>query len=374
MDFDLSDEQQMLRDSAERYLRDNYNFETFRAIANEENAISESQWQAMAEMGWLLVELPEALGGLGCSFLETAVLVEELGRAMVLEPVMSTAVIGAHMLLQAGTPQQQALLGDLAAGKLRLALACEEAGGRYSLDADLVTRAEAVDGGYQLDGHKTVVLDAPSAHKLIVSASVGGELGLFLVDSDAEGVMLSSYPLINSARASDISFSGTRLDSSALLCAGAEATALLQEVCDRAVLAQAAMSLGAMEKVLDVCAEYLQTRQQFGQPIGKFQALQHRMSEMFVEVQASRSALYHGLAHIGAAAPERSVAMSQVKVTVAKAAHFVGAQGIQLHGGIGLTEEYPIGHYFRYFTFLEKSYGDRDYHLRNIAKSYRAAH
>lgn len=373
MDFQLSDEQNMLKDSAKRYFRDNYSFETYRQILGKENAFSEVQWQAFAEMGWLLVELPEELGGLGCSMLETVVLAEEMGRVLSLEPFISTAVVGAFILLKSGNANAaEEILPEVAGGTVRLALAHSERGDRFQPKV-LQTKA-AVDGaGYTLNGVKSVVLDAPAAEKLIVSAELSSETALFLVDTQADGVSLHSYPLVAGGYAADVTLDDVKVEGPALLCLGNSATSVLQEAYDRAVVAQIAMAIGGMEQVLDLCAEYLKTREQFKQPIGKFQALQHRMSEMLVEVQESRSALYRALSQLDAVADQRSVAVSLAKICVAKAMLFVGGQGIQLHGGIGLTDEYPIGHFFRYFTLLEKSYGDRDDHLRVVINSYKTA-
>ena len=216
-----------------------------------------------------------------------------------------------------------------------------------------------------------MALDAPSAHKLIVSAGVAdaNEVALFLLDANAPGVTLRSYPLIDGTRAADIELRGVRVNRSSLLVKGREALEVLDEAIDRLILARVSEGLGAMEVVLQLASEHLRSRQQFGQPLIRFQALQHRLAEMFVEIQETRSILYRGLAYIEAPAAERRAAVSAAKIVAANAGRIVGEQGIQLHGGVGMTEEYQVGHYYKRLIALEKAFGDVDYHLARLAGS-----
>jgi alkylation response protein AidB-like acyl-CoA dehydrogenase len=227
-----------------------------------------------------------------------------------------------------------------------------------------------VDGnGYVLDGVKTLAFDAPSADQFIVSARFGNGFALFLVPRDADGVSVNAYPLIDGSRAADIEFRSVRLPGSALLVDPSRALDVLEEAVDRTVLAQVAEALGAMEAVLEITNAYIKQRVQFGQPIGKFQALQHRMAEMFVEVQETRSILYRGLALLEAPVAERKRAISAAKVVASNAARFVGAQGIQLHGGIGMTDEYAVGHYYKKLIAFEKRFGDTEFHVARYLRN-----
>ncbi len=370
MDFDLTDEQQMFRDSAERYVRETYTFELRNDYRINTSGCSDEQWQAFAELGWLGLGIPEEMGGLGFGIAETALLTEELGRGLVLEPYLSNVVLCAELLRHSSAGEQ--LLGSMAEGSLRLSFAQGEVQSRYDLDGDLETSATPVAEGYRLEGSKMLVFDAPSAHQLLVTASYpeAQAPGLFLVPVDSAGVSFSAtYPLLDDTRAADIQFDGVELPSAALILSGEQLRRAAASAFDATVLAQCAAALGAMEKVIEITSEYVKTRTQFGQPIGKFQALQHRLAEMFVEVQESRSALYRGLAYARAEEGERARAVSVAKVCIARSAKLVGSLGVQLHGGYGMTDEYQVGHYFRYLTAFEKKYGDLDFHLQRMCDS-----
>jgi alkylation response protein AidB-like acyl-CoA dehydrogenase len=374
MDFNLTDEQQMLRDAALRYVREQYGFEAQRHLARG-TGWSAEHWARYADMGWLALSIPEAFGGLGCSFVETAVVAEELGRGLVLEPFIGCAVLAARLLETADAPafaqRRATLLEGVAAGAQRVALAHSEVASRFEL-ADVATRARPEGSGFVLEGVKMMVPAADAADGLIVSAAVEDQdLALFLVPRDA--VTVHSYPLIDGTRAGDVELKSVFVAADARLTLPGSALALLEEALDRAALAQVAEALGCMEAVLDITSDYLKTRQQFGQPIGKFQALQHRMAEMFVEVQETRSILYRGIAHLGAAPSLRKQTVSAAKVILGSSGRFVGGQGIQLHGGIGVTDEYQIGHYYKRLIVLEKLYGDSDWHLGRFIQAQKEA-
>lgn len=370
MDFNLSDEQLMLRDGVERYMREEYGFEARRKLAQSEEGFSREHWRQYAELGWLGLSLPDDVGGLECSFVETAIVLEAFGRGMVLEPFVTTALLCARIVDRSGSEtHRQELLPALIEGRLLLALADSEAGSRFRLGCTDKTVARKIGSGYLLDGVKTIVFGGPSADKLIATARLEGTAGpaLFLVDRGAAGLKYRNFKLVDGSRAADIEFHGVELPASALLVSPERGQAVLDEAVDRATLGVVAQSLGMMEAVMEITAEYIKTRVQFGQPIGKFQALQHRMSEMFVEVQHARSILYRGMAYLDKNATQRRKAISAAKAVAGKASRFVCAQGVQLHGGIGMTEEYQVGHYFRMMTLLEKMFGDTDFHLSRFA-------
>jgi len=369
MDFSLSEEQQMLRDGAERYLSQHYDFEKRRAILASAARCDERHWRQFAELGWLALGLPEEVGGIGCTLIETALIMEVMGRWLVLEPYATTAILSARIVERSGNAAARAaLLPELAAGSLRLALAHDESGFRQDAGA-LETKAQRDGAAFRLDGTKLLAYDAPNAHRLLVTAwlEVQGAPTIWLVDRDAPGVAIESYALIDGTRAADVVLQGVRLPPEALLAGPELAADVLEDALDRIVLGRVAEALGAMEAVMEMTAEYLRTRSQFGQPLAKFQALQHRMAEMFVEVQETRSILYRGLAAIDALPAERQAAVSAAKVVAAAAARVVGGEGIQLHGAIGMTEEYRVGHYFKRLMVLEKAFGDADYHLCRLS-------
>jgi alkylation response protein AidB-like acyl-CoA dehydrogenase len=367
MDFDLTSEQQMLKDGAQRYLREQYGFDTRRLTARGEPGWSAAHWSAFAELGWLALGIPESAGGLGGDLTDTCILSEAFGQALVLEPYTSTIILGAPILEHADHAQRDAMLGAIMAGEKKLALAHEEPGIRHQRHtAQTIARHTAT--GYLVSGRKTAVFDAPMADHFIVSATLDGDFALFLVDANLSSLRQTAYKLIDGTRAGDLELESASLRESALLLRGASARAALENALDRATLAHVAESLGAMREVLRITSDYIKTRNQFGQPIGKFQALQHRMAEMFTQAQSARSILLQGLASIDATPTQRAAAVSAAKVAAAEAGFFVGGQGIQLHGGMGMTDEYPVGHYFKRLVVLEKAYGDADWHLARYAR------
>jgi alkylation response protein AidB-like acyl-CoA dehydrogenase len=374
MDFNLTDEQRQLKDGAQRFLRERYDFESRRKLAASQG-FSPDHWSRFAELGWLALVVPEDAGGLGLPFLDAALLSEELGRALVLEPFVGTALLCARLIERSGLPNREDILGGIAAGEQILALAHDEPQDRYSEGPGTTTAEKAGTQGWRITGLKTMAVGAAQAHRLIVSASLEGETALFTLPVDAAGVSIRPYALIDGTRAADVRFTDAHVAAGDLLARGAEAEAMLGEALDRARLALCAQSLGCIEAVMDITSDYLKTRQQFGQPIGRFQSLQHRMAEMFVESQEARSSLYRGIAAIDAAEPPlRQRAVSATCVAVAAAARFVCEQGIQLHGGIGLTDEYQVGHHYKRVLVASRLFGDADWHLdRYVDLSRRAA-
>ena len=362
MDFDFTDEQEMLRDAARRFAGEHYSFDARRRVLATDEGFSRVVWQSYADMGWLGLGLPEDVGGLECSFIESLLLMEEFGRVLALEPYASSALLCARIVDQSGSPQHRAeLLPAFVAGRELMALAHSECGRRYTR-GPLSCTAAAAGEGFVLRGAKIMVYDAPSADHLLVSARLGDAPALFVVPRAGDGVSVKGYRLIDGTRAGDVVFRDVRLPASALLIRPARALDVLEEALDRTILAQIAEALGAMETVLAITSGYLKQRIQFGVTIGTFQALQHRMSEMFIETQEARSMLFRGIAFLTAERTGRAAAISAAKVVAANAAAFVGTQGIQLHGGIGMTEEYAVGHYYKKLLVFGKRYGDVDFH------------
>lgn len=374
MNFDLRDEQILFRDAAARFLKEQYGPEARRKMLASPTPFNAQIWSRFAEFGWLGLELPEEAGGLNCSFVETAILSEELGRALVLEPYAASAVLAARLLERSQGATHRELLASFVAGKLLIALAHCEAGAQFRLDG-VKTAATYTNGiGILLNGAKTLVTAGAAAQHLIVSARLNGSphFALLLVNAQTPGIVSRAYRLIDGTGAADIEFHGVQLPADALLADTGAAYESLEDAVDRATLALAAEALGAIEGVIEVSAEYLKMREQFGQPIGKFQALQHRMAEMFVEAQEARSILYRGIACLEGSPDERRKAVSAAKVVVARAGRSVGAAGVQLHGGNGVTDEYQVGHYFKKLVAFEKLYGDIEYHTgRFIGRSPR---
>lgn len=369
MDFNLSDMQQMLADSAGKFVADTYTLDHLRARRGMADGFDAGVWAQFAELGWLALPIPETAGGLGGSMADVAVLMTMLGRGAAVDPYVSSAVIGGHLISAAGSlAARDELLGAIASGEARVALAHGEADERYGDSPARTTRVTKLGNGLTLSGEKMLALDAPSATHLIVSATDDdGEMVLYLVAADAKGVTAEAYPLIDGAAAADFRFNLVGLTSEDCLAKGALAHRILAEASDRASVALSAQAVGSMEATLEICSAYLKERNQFGQPIGKFQALQHLMADMFVATHQSRSILYHALARIAADPNERAAAVSAARLIIGEASQLVSRSGIQLHGGYGITDEYLVSHHFRRLLSIEKQFGDVDYHTRRLA-------
>ena len=371
MDFALSEEQSLLKDSADRFVQEAYDFEARRALADGDQGYSPQHWRTFAELGWLALPFPEAVGGLDGTPVETLVLMEAFGRGLVLEPYLSTIVLGGGLIATTGTDAQKSeFLGPLADGSSKVAVAFAEPQSRYDL-ADVTTRAERDGDGFRLTGTKSVVLHGPMADKLIVSARTAGDrrdergITLFVLDKAAEGVSSRDYATLDGSRASDIVFEDARVDADAVLGDVDGALPAIEQVTDRATAAVCAEAIGAMEALLGATREYLATRQQFGQAIGRFQVLQHRFADMTVEFENAKSLAYVATLKLGAGNPlERVKAVSAAKAQVGKAGRFVGAQAVQLHGGMGVSEELNVGTYFKRLTVIGSLFGDAAFHTR----------
>jgi pimeloyl-CoA dehydrogenase small subunit len=375
MDFELSDEQRQLQDSVARFVQDNYSFEQRRAIVATEAGYSEDHWKQMAELGWLGLALPEDHGGIGLGPVETMIMMEEFGKGLVAEPYMATVVLGAGAVVHGGSDaQKSAILPAVAEGNLKLALGFAERQSRYNL-ADVATTASPIrDGSFKLNGMKGVVFGAPSADKIIVSARTSGGprdadgISLFVVDANQAGVSVRGYPTADGLRAGEVTLENVEVGQDALLGAMGAGLPVLEKVIDLAIAAIAAEATGAMSHLNDMTLEYIKTREQFGQPIGRFQVLQHRMVDMFIAHEEAKSMAMMAAMRVEEDDDgERKKAMSAAKVQIGKSGRYVGQQAIQLHGGIGMTDEYAAGHYFKRLTMVDRTFGDVDFHLKRFS-------
>ncbi|HUB13069.1 MAG TPA: acyl-CoA dehydrogenase family protein [Acetobacteraceae bacterium] len=373
MDFDLTDEQRLLKDSVDRLIAEQYAFEQRKKYLGEATGWSSAVWNRYAELGLLGLPFEEKFGGFGGGAVETMIVMEAFGRGLVLEPYFATAILGGGLLRRAGTEAlRAALVPQIVAGKLKLAFAHIERQSRYDL-ADVATTARKDGDAYVLDGAKSVVLHGDCADKLLVTARTSGDrrdrngVGLFLVDADAAGVARRGYPTQDGLRAAEVSLNGVRVVADAVL--GTDALPAIEHVVDEAIAALCAEAVGCMEAMHETTLEYLKTRQQFGRPIGSFQVLQHRSVDMLVALEQARSmAMFAAVTAGEADATERRRAIAAAKVQIGRSGKHVGQEAIQLHGGIGMTMEYKVGHYFKRMTMIDMLFGDADVHLQTLAK------
>ena len=374
MDFSLTEEQQLLKDSVDRFVRENYEFETRRKTAATSEGFTDENWKQMAELGWLAVALPEEFGGIGGGATETMVIMEGFGRGLVLEPFFATVVLGANLIQQAGNDaQKEDLLPKLAEGNLKLCFAYAERQARFDLN-DVETKAEKSGGGYTINGAKGVVFGAAAADKIIVAARTSGDtrdtkgITLFIVDSDAAGVSRRDYVTNDALRASEIAFENVFVDASGVLGGADNGYSVIERVAEFAVAALCAEAVGCMDVLKEETNEYIKTREQFGQPIGKFQVLQHRMVDILINCEEARSMAYVATAMMDSDdAEERARSVAAAKAQIGKSARFVGQNSIQMHGGMGMTDEMKVGHYFKRLTMIDLTFGDQDYHTRRFA-------
>jgi alkylation response protein AidB-like acyl-CoA dehydrogenase len=365
VDFNFSEDQTMLRDSVARYLQDRYDFDTRRKAIQSESGWRPEVWKAFAEeLGILGAPFSEAHGGFGGGPIENMVVMEEIGKALVVEPYLSTVVIGGGFLKHSDYEGSGDLIGSIIGGETVIAFAYAEPQGRYNL-ADLKTAARKDGEGYVLTGHKAVVWGAPWATHLIVTARTGGGqketggVGVFLVESGAKGISRRDYPTVDGSRASEVYFENTP----ATLIAE-DAYPLVEQVVDEAIAALCAEAVGVQRKLHEGTLDYTRQRKQFGVPIASFQVLQHRMVDMFMNLEQSVSMTYMATLKLDESAEERGKAVSSAKVHIGRANKFIGQNAIQLHGGMGMTDELAIGHYFKRATMIEGLFGSVDHHLK----------
>ncbi|MHB8283701.1 MAG: acyl-CoA dehydrogenase family protein [Caulobacteraceae bacterium] len=375
MDFSFNDEQRMLRDSLSAYLTDAYSFDHYKAAIHSEIGWRPEVWRALAQdLGILGAALPEALGGLGGGPVDNLVVMEELGRALVVEPYLETVVIGAGLLKRIDSHAARDAVARIIAGDMITALAWSEPTSR-NVPADISTAAVRDGEGWRLDGRKAVVIAAPFATHLIVTArSSGGQrdeggVSLFLVEADAPGVTRRDYATVDGRRASEIALDGVKLGADALLGEAGAGLPLLELVLDEARAALCAEALGVMSELQRQTLDYAKQRKQFGHVLGDFQVLQHRMVDMFMSVEQSVSMTYMATLKLDQADGARAKAVSAAKAYIGKACKFVGQNAVQIHGGIALTEELPLSHYFKRATMIESQLGSVDYHLGRYQRS-----
>jgi pimeloyl-CoA dehydrogenase small subunit len=374
MDFDLNDDQRLLQDSVTRLLADRYAFDARKRYLQEPEGWSTELWSQYAELGLLGLPFAEEYGGFGGGPVEVMLVMQAFGRAIALEPYLSTVVLGGTAIKLAGSDAHKSdILPRVGEGKLKLAFAHGERQSRYDV-TDVLTTAKANGGGWVLDGGKSVVAHGDSADKLIVSARTAGEredpygITLFLVDAKANGVARRGYTMRDGTRAAEIALSGVKVGKDDVLGDPGEALPVIERIMEAGIAATSAEVVGAMETIHSMTLEYLKTREQFGQPIGRNQVLQHRSADMFVALEQGRSMAMLAAVSVDEPDPkERAHAISMAKVGVGQAGKFVSQQGIQLHGGIGMTEEYAVGHYFRRVMVIEHMFGDTAHHLARLA-------
>ena len=374
MDFELSAEQQLLSDNIARLMKDRYGFEARKGYQASPTGFSEALWRDYAEMGLLGAPFAEEDGGFGGGAVETMIVMEAFGKALALEPYLQTVVLCGALLKHAASPEQRAdLIGKVAAGDLRLSFAHTEKQSGFDL-ADVGLAARKDGAAFVLNGEKTLVGQGDSADRLIVSARLAGGrrdrdgIGLFLVSADAPGVTRRGYPTQDGQRAADIGFADVRVEPEAVLSASGGALPLIERAVDETIAALSAEAVGAMSEALAMTVDYMKTRKQFGVPIGSFQALQHRASDMVVALEQARSMMYLATMMAGEEnAAERGKAISAAKAQIGRSAKFVGQQAVQMHGGIAMTYEYKVGHLFKRLTMIDLAYGDADLHVRKLA-------
>ena len=370
MDFNFTQEQQQFSDALRRWVDKDYGFETRKKIVHSASGVSDAAWATLAELGMTALPVPEEQGGFNGSAVDMMVVMHEIGRGLVVEPYFAT-VMGAEFLKQGGG--HDVLLEQVAGGEIKLACALGERQARHDL-FDIAVTAKADGDGFVLDGTKTVVLHGAQADHLIVSARSSGAqrdtdgISLFVVPKTTAGVTCRDYRTIDCQRAADIDFTNVKLPASALLSKVGGGWSILDAVSDYGIALLCAEAVGAMEALNGATLEYLKTRQQFGVPLGKFQALQHRMAEMYMQMEQARSMATLVAVKVGSNDEnERRRTVSAAKVRIGQAMKYVGQQAVQLHGGMGVTDELPAAHHFKRLTMIEATLGDTDHHLARFA-------
>ena len=374
MDFSFTEEQSLLQDSVHRFLQNSYEFENRQKLIRTEEGFSRDNWSTFAELGWLALPFAEEFGGFGGTAVETMIVMEEFGKGLVVEPYLTTVIMAGKIIEVGGSSaQKESVLADIMAGTSLAAVAYVEPQARFNL-ADVSTTATQSGDGYTLNGFKGVVLGGPSADVLVVPARTSGDqrdaagITLFLVDASADGVSRRDYPTIDGGRASEITFENVEVENGGVLGEVDSGMALLEVGINNGILAVCAEAVGAMEVLYKTTVEYCKTREQFGQPIGKFQVLQHRMVDMFMEHEQAKSLLYMAAIRMSEDDEvEARKAISALKVQVGKGGRFVGQNAIQLHGGMGMTDELNVGHYFKRITTIETLFGNADFHLKQYS-------
>jgi alkylation response protein AidB-like acyl-CoA dehydrogenase len=372
MNFNLSEEQTMIQDSIVRFVADNYELDQRNAIVAQDHGFSAEHWQQFAELGWLSVSFAEEHGGFGGGPVETMVIMQELGRGLVAEPFLPTVVLFGGLLNTGGSEDiKNRYIPQIIAGQLQGAFAYLERQSRYEL-ADITTRARQEGVNWVISGEKTVVLNGDAAQKIVVAARTSGDqadpsgISLFLVDAAADGVARTRYRMTDGREVANIRFSGVTAE--AVIGGVGEGYAQMSQVLDDARLAVSAEALGAMESLNAQTLEYLKTRKQFGVAIGSFQALQHRMVDLFAACENTKSLLYRTVCQTLAGDKDAYRSLLALKVMVGRAGRLIGGEAIQMHGGMGMTDELSVGFYVKRLMIINTLFGDADYHQQLFAE------
>ena len=374
MDFNFNEEQTLIQGQVAQFIQRDYGWEKRQSLVSSDLGFSEENWKIFAELGWLGISLSEESGGFGGTALESMIIMEEFGKGLVVEPFLETVILCSNLIDCCGTDEQkEEILGQVIAGDMHLALGFTEPQSRFNL-ADVTTEAKLKDGNYVVNGFKSVVMNGPNANKFIISTRTSGKqtdkdgITLLVVDANQDGVSIRNYPTVDGRRASELTLENVILPSSCLLGSEDEGFKPLEDAIDNATLGICAEAVGAMEVLYKTTVEYTKTREQFGQPIGKFQVLQHRMVDMFMEYEQSKSLLYMATIKNVEGSPDAKKSISGLKYQVGKAAKFIGQQSVQLHGGMGVTEELNVGHFFKRLTTIISIFGNTDYHLKRYSQ------
>jgi len=380
MEFNYSEEQLALQDTLQRFISRDYDFDKRRKFSASSLGYSAEAWSQFAELGLLALPFPEAFGGLGGTAVDIMLVMEQFGQGLLLEPYLSTVVICGGLIRDAAAePMRQKLLPQIAAGTTKLSLAAYEAAGRYELSYVGCT-AEQSGAGWRLSGRKTVVLDGASADYFLVSARSSGKVGdrdgisLFLVPRDAKGLTAAAYPTQSGARAADLQLENVTLGAEALIGAPSQGLALIERAVDLGIAALCAEAVGIINALNQATLNYLKTRKQFGVAIGTFQALKHKMADMLIAAEQSRSMAIIAAVHADSPdAADRHRAVSAAKAYIGQAGRLVGQHAVQMHGGMGVVDELIVSHYFKRLTMIDLSFGDADFHLASFSDTLRPA-
>jgi len=373
MDFNFNEEQTLIQNQVSQFIQRDYEWEKRQALVNSDLGFGQDNWKTFAELGWLGISLSEKSGGFGGSALESMIIMEEFGKGLVVEPFLETVVLCGGLLdASANNEQKKEILEKVISGDVHLALAFTEPQSRFNLH-DVTTEAKKDGDNYKINGFKSVVMNGPNANSLLVVARTSGNqldkegISLFLVDPETPGISLRNYPTVDGRRSSEITFENVSVSSHNLIGEEGNSLGQLEKSIDEATLAICAEAVGAMEVLYKTTVEYSKTREQFGQAIGKFQVLQHRMVDMFMEYEQCKSLLYMATIKNVENAEDAKKSISGLKYQVGKAARFIGQQAVQLHGGMGVTEELNVGHFFKRLTTITTIFGNTDYHLKKYS-------
>ena len=374
MDLSYTEEQSLLKDSVQKFIEDNYDITVRNKLTASDEGFSRENWQQYADLGWLAMAFAEEDGGIGGSPVDTMVLMEEFGKGLVVEPFLSTVVMAGTAISEFGSADQKSsLIPSIIEGSLMATVAYAESQAHHELN-NVVTSAEASGDSWVINGTKSVVPNAQSAGKILVSARTSGaprdEAGItmFIVDADAPGIGRDDYPTVDGLRASEVTFKDVEVPAADMLGNEGEGLAILNKISNRAILALSAEAVGAMEMLYKDTIAYTKQREQFGHPLSDFQVLKHRMTEMFMEHQLAKSLTLKAtmLESHGAADTQRTI--HALKYLIGKSSRFVGQNAVQLHGGMGMTEELRVAHYFKRLTIIDAQFGNTDHHLTRFVE------